>query len=61
MSYLNFDKALMVNLERSLQKEMLRTNRAGVYNSTTLVGFQRVDHGNGTASKVLYYAITLKC
>ena len=37
MSYLNFDKALMVNLERSLQKEMLRTNRAGVYNSTTLV------------------------
>ena len=37
MSYLNFDKALMVNLERSLQKEMIRTNRAGVYNSTTLV------------------------
>ena len=37
MSYLNFDKALLVNLERSLQKEMLRTNRAGVYNSTTLV------------------------
>ena len=27
----------MVNLERSLQKEMIRTNRAGVYNSTTLV------------------------
>ena len=37
MSYLNFDKAVLVNLERSLQKEMLRTNRAGVYNSTTLV------------------------
>ena len=37
MSYLNFDKALLVNLERSLQKEMLRTNRAGVNNSTTLV------------------------
>ena len=37
MSYLNFDKALLVNLERSLQKEMLRTNRAGVYNATTLV------------------------
>ena len=37
MSYLNFDKALLVNLERSLQKEMIRTNRAGVYNSTTLV------------------------
>ena len=37
MSYLNFDKALLVNLERSLAKEMIRTNRAGVYNSTTLV------------------------
>lgn len=37
MSYLNFDKALLVNLERSLQKEMIRTNRAGVYNATTLV------------------------
>ena len=38
MSYLNFDKKVLVNLERSLQKEMIRTNRAGVYNSTTLVG-----------------------
>ena len=37
MSYLNFDKKVLVNLERSLQKEMIRTNRAGVYNSTTLV------------------------
>ncbi|MBO4690066.1 MAG: glycogen debranching enzyme family protein [Paludibacteraceae bacterium] len=37
MSYLNFDKNVLVNLERSLQKEMIRTNRAGVYNSTTLV------------------------
>lgn len=37
MSYLNFDKTVLVNLERSLQKEMIRTNRAGVYNSTTLV------------------------
>ena len=37
MSYLNFDKTLLVNLERSLSKEMIRTNRAGVYNSTTLV------------------------
>lgn len=37
MSYLNFDKTVLVNLGRSLQKEMIRTNRAGVYNSTTLV------------------------
>jgi len=37
MSYLNFDKTLLVNLERSLSKEMIRTNRAGTYNSTTLV------------------------
>lgn len=37
MSYLNFDKTLLVNLERSLSKEILRTNRAGVYNATTLV------------------------
>lgn len=37
MGYLNFDKTLLVNLERSLSLEMIRTNRAGVYNSTTLV------------------------
>ena len=37
MSYLNFDKKLLTNLERSLSKEMIRTNRAGAYNSTTLV------------------------
>ena len=37
MAYLNFDKALLINLERSLSKEMIRTNRAGVYNSSTLV------------------------
>lgn len=37
MSYLNFDKSLLINLERSLNKEMIRTNRAGAYNSTTLI------------------------
>ncbi len=37
MSYLNFDRNLLVNLERSLSKEMIRTNRAGTYNSTTLI------------------------
>jgi len=37
MSYLNFDKTLLVNLDKSLTKEMIRTNRAGTYNSTTLI------------------------
>ncbi|OJV40635.1 MAG: 4-alpha-glucanotransferase [Bacteroidales bacterium 36-12] len=37
MSYLNFDKTLLVNLDKSLAKEMIRTNRAGAYNSTTLI------------------------
>lgn len=37
MSYLNFDKTLLMNLEKSLSKEMIRTNRAGAYNSTTLI------------------------
>ena len=37
MSYLNFDKTLLINLEKSLSKEMIRTNRAGTYNSTTLI------------------------
>ena len=37
MNYLNFDKTLLMNLEKSLSKEMIRTNRAGAYNCTTLV------------------------
>ncbi|MEI6752682.1 MAG: glycogen debranching enzyme N-terminal domain-containing protein [Paludibacter sp.] len=37
MSYLNFDKTLLINLEKSLSKEMIRTNRAGAYNSTSLI------------------------
>ncbi|MCQ2346236.1 MAG: amylo-alpha-1,6-glucosidase [Paludibacteraceae bacterium] len=37
MSYLNFDKTLLLNLERSLRKEMIHTNRAGAYMSSTLV------------------------
>ena len=28
MSYLKFDKNLMINLEQSLPKEMLRTNQS---------------------------------
>jgi len=38
MSYLKFDKNQLVNLEYSLQREILRSNRAGSYISTTLPG-----------------------
>ncbi|MGM9689214.1 MAG: glycogen debranching enzyme N-terminal domain-containing protein [Alloprevotella sp.] len=38
MCYLRFDKAQMTNLQDSLKKEMLITNRSGAYCSTTLVG-----------------------
>lgn len=37
MSYLNFDKSELINLEYSLGIEMLRSNRAGSYASTTIV------------------------
>ena len=37
MEYLRFDRLLMTNLEKSLDKEMLRTNRAGAYSSGTIV------------------------
>ena len=46
MSYLKFDKNLLINLEQSLSKEMLRTNFAGAYHCTTLVGCNtRKQHG----------------
>ena len=38
MSYLNFDKNEIVNLEYSLNKEIVRSNRAGSYCSYTIVG-----------------------
>lgn len=38
MSYIKFDKQQLVNLEYSLQKELLRSNRAGSYASTTITG-----------------------
>lgn len=37
MSYINFDKNQLVNLEYSLTKELLRSNRAGSYASTTII------------------------
>lgn len=46
MSYLKFDKNLMINLEQSLPKEMLRTNQSGAYHCTTVVGCNtRKQHG----------------
>ncbi len=37
MSYLRFEKAVMTNLEESLHKELLRTNRSGAYSCSTIV------------------------
>jgi len=38
MSYLKFDKSSLVNLEYSLTREVLRSNRTGSYISTTISG-----------------------
>ena len=38
MSYLKFDKEELVNLEYSLVREVLATNKTGGYLNTTLVG-----------------------
>lgn len=46
MSYLKFDKNLLINLEQSLPKEMLRTNQAGAYHCSSIVGCNtRKQHG----------------
>jgi len=37
MSYINFDKRQLVNLEYSLNRELLRSNRAGSYANSTIV------------------------
>lgn len=37
MSYLKFERAQMINLQESLQKELLRTNRSGAYSCSTIV------------------------
>ncbi len=37
MGYLRFEKALMTNLEESLSRELLRTNRSGAYSCSTIV------------------------
>lgn len=38
MSYLKFDKNLMINLEYSLYRNVLRTNRKGAYQNTSISG-----------------------
>jgi len=38
MSYLEFEKDKLVNLQYSLSRELLRSNRAGSYSSTTIIG-----------------------
>lgn len=38
MSYLKFDKDLMINLEYSLYRNILRTNRKGAYQNTSISG-----------------------
>ncbi|MCI6563866.1 MAG: amylo-alpha-1,6-glucosidase [Bacteroidales bacterium] len=46
MSYLKFDKNLLINLEQSLRLEALRTNQSGAYHCTTIVGANtRKQHG----------------
>lgn len=37
MSYLRFDKSLMTNLQESLPKEVLRTNKSGAYSCSSIV------------------------
>ena len=37
MSYLRFEKAVMTNLEESIRRELLRTNRSGAYSCSTIV------------------------
>lgn len=36
MSYLKFDKTLLTNLQKSLRKEILRTNKSGAYSANTI-------------------------
>ena len=38
MAYIKFEKEKLINLEYSLQRELLRTNRTGAYASTTIIG-----------------------
>ncbi len=37
MAYIKFDKTQLINLEYSLKRELIRSNRAGAYSSTTII------------------------
>jgi len=38
MSFIHFDKTQLINLNYSLDREIIRTNRSGTYTSTTIIG-----------------------
>ena len=38
MSYIHFDKTQLINLNYSLDREIIRTNRGGSYTSTSIIG-----------------------
>ncbi|MFH2095902.1 MAG: glycogen debranching enzyme N-terminal domain-containing protein, partial [Bacteroidota bacterium] len=38
MAYIKFDKTQLINLEYSLNRELIRSNRAGSYANTTIIG-----------------------
>ncbi|WP_194776081.1 amylo-alpha-1,6-glucosidase [Pararhodonellum marinum] len=38
MSYIHFDKTELINLNYSLEKEIIRSNHSGCYTSTTIIG-----------------------
>lgn len=38
MSYIHFDKTQLINLNYSLEKEIIRSNRSGCYTCTTIIG-----------------------
>lgn len=38
MNYINFDKTQLINLEYSLDKELIRSNRAGAFSCGTILG-----------------------
>jgi predicted glycogen debranching enzyme len=37
-SYIHFDKSQLINLNYSLEREIIRSNRSGAYTSTTIIG-----------------------
>ncbi len=38
MSYIKFDKEQLVNLRFALKREFIRTNRAGAFATSTIIG-----------------------